>query len=140
MLMAAARATSSQPDRGFTLADLIDSANELLRNHSIQFNGRTTDSADYQSVAERIVRGRFGDMRRTGYFTTDPPHGTLRVRQYNVRNNVAARLDELLGATCLPPAPEVAGTLPCSANAWTAQEAQTHSMDMTSGGKNAKRS
>lgn len=99
MLEGASRAASATPDGGFTIEDLRAEVETLMAEHGILFTGFTSHSSRYRSHAERVVHGRFGDMRRGGYFSTIPTEctdvGSPRV--YDNGNNVAARLDALFG-------------------------------------------
>ncbi|HEY3998014.1 MAG TPA: hypothetical protein VGO93_04075 [Candidatus Xenobia bacterium] len=111
LLVAAARVASASPDRGFTLADLTVAVNATLQQHGILFVGVTTYRHHYSTQGERIVRGRFGDMRRAGYFTPEAPlQAGCREARYNSRNNIYDLMEELLGCRNEPGPPEPAAT------------------------------
>ena len=74
VMEAAFRASERSRDGGFELEDLIAHAGDVMERNGLEFHGFTSNTRDYKSDAERVVRGRFGDMHRSKIFrSTRPP-------------------------------------------------------------------
>jgi hypothetical protein len=73
ILHAARLASQHSTDEGFTLEDIIATVDQLMDREGIEFTGTTQTDTPYRTRGERVVRGRFGDLRRSGFFSLRPP-------------------------------------------------------------------
>lgn len=58
---------------GFLLRDLYAEVRSILQQRGLLSNVHTSDLDGYMGSHDRIVRGRFGEMHRDGFFTPNKP-------------------------------------------------------------------
>jgi hypothetical protein len=85
MLAAAQGVSQASPDRSLTLNALVIEVNRLVWLQQTHFVGTTNHPERYTSPVERVVHGRFGDMLRSGFFTSVPPPIVVGVAPLKVR-------------------------------------------------------
>ncbi len=95
LILHAARLASQQsPDEGFTLEDVIKRVDQLMEAQGIEFTGAAGRGKSYRTPGERVTRGRFGDLRRSGFFTNIPPAAPT----YDIESVEPLITDEMDGA------------------------------------------